>query len=39
MLIHTNTWTVLKDFKKLPEKKCFYSSVKVKTTGDNEVKN
>ena len=42
MLIHTNTWTVLKDlkdFKKLPEKKCFYSSVKVKTTGDNGVKN
>ena len=32
-----STWTVLKDLmkKQLPEKKCFYSSVKDETTGDN----
>ena len=37
ILMLMSTWTVLKDFmkKKLPEKKCFYSSVKDETTGDN----
>ena len=35
MLIPTSTWTVLKD---LVKKKCFYSSVKNGTTGDNSKK-
>ena len=37
MLIIMNTWTALKDLvkKKLPDKKCFYSSVKDGITGDN----
>ena len=38
MLIHMNTWTVLKDLvkrKKLPNEKCFYGSLKDGTTGDN----
>ena len=32
-----STWTVLKDFseEKLPDKKCFHSSVKDGATGDN----
>ena len=40
MLIYTSTWTGLKDLvtKKLPDKKCFYSSVKNGVTGDNSEK-
>ena len=32
-----SAWTVLKDLekKKLPDKECFYSSVKDRATGDN----
>ena len=37
MLFHMSTWTVLKDLvkKNFLIKKCFYSSVKNGTTGDN----
>ena len=37
MLILTSTWTVLNTFgeKKLPDRECFYSSVKDRITGDN----
>ena len=35
-----NTWTVLKSLvkRKLPDKECFYSSLKDGTTGDNDEK-
>ena len=35
-----NTWTLLKDLvkKKLPDKKCFYRSLKDGTTSDNDEK-
>ena len=34
MVIHMDTWTVLKiSRKKLPDQECFYSSVKNRTTG------
>ena len=37
MLVFMSTWTVSEDLrKKLPDKKCFYSSVKDGTTGDND---
>ena len=36
MVIHMDTWTVLKiSRKKLPDQECFYSSVKNRTTGYN----